>query len=130
MIRDAATGRGVGGAEIHARNITRTNRFNRMDADIKHDVTSARGGDYWRLLTPGEYEIIVQAHGYAPQAKLVQIYNDKHTQAVRLDFDLSPAQEEEEEEEGGYGDYSFYPGQEPQEFAGNFLDYSDLYNQE
>ena len=34
------TGLGVGGAEIHARNITRTDRFNRMNADIKHDVTS------------------------------------------------------------------------------------------
>jgi hypothetical protein len=134
MIRDAATGRGVGGAEIHARNITRTNRFNRMDADIKHDVTSARGGDYWRLLTPGEYEIIVQAKGYEPQAKLVEVSNKKHTEAVRLDFDLSEASEEQD---NNFADYNFYPqdllkpvyDQQPGP-AGNLLDYADYYNQE
>merc|ERR1712106_348581 len=35
MIRDVMTGHGVAGAEIHVRNITRIDRFNRMDADIK-----------------------------------------------------------------------------------------------
>merc|ERR1711936_1253354 len=91
LIRDAVTGLGVGGAEVHVRNITRTDRFSRKDSDIKHDVTSARGGDYWRLLTAGEYEVIVQADGYQPQAKLVEVSNEKHTPAVRLDFDLVPA---------------------------------------
>ena len=28
-----------------------------MNTEISHDVTSARGGDYWRLLTAGEYEV-------------------------------------------------------------------------
>jgi len=132
MIRDADTGHGLGGAEIHVRNITRINRFNRMDADIKHDVTSATGGDYWRLLTPGQYEIIVQARGYQPQAKLVQVYNNKHTEAVRLDFDLMPVTEEKVGD-AGYDDYHLYPDQEgyghQQDFGGNFVDYSDFYNQ-
>merc|ERR1711915_869976 len=90
MVRNAMTGLGIAGAEIHVRNITRMGKFSRMDADIKHDITSARGGDYWRLLTPGEYEIIVQAAGYHPQAKLVQVSNEKHSEALRLDFDMIP----------------------------------------
>eukprot|EP00092_Neocalanus_flemingeri_P035502 GFUD01038635.1.p1 GENE.GFUD01038635.1~~GFUD01038635.1.p1 ORF type:complete len:478 (+),score=118.25 GFUD01038635.1:214-1647(+) len=131
MIRDAVTGLGLVGAEIHARNITRTDRFNRMDADIKHDVTSARGGDYWRLLNPGEYEIIVQAKGYEPQAKLVEVSNEKHTPALRLDFDLTVATEEPD---NNFVDYNTYPDAllqrqmyESQEPAGNFLDYNDYY---
>jgi len=128
MIRDAQTGHGLAQAEIHVRNITRFNRFNRMDADIKHDVTSATGGDYWRLLTPGQYEIIVQARGYEPQAKLVQVYNNKHDEAVRLDFELVPATEEEAGD-----DFHLYPDQggygQQQDFGGDYLDYSDIYNQ-
>jgi len=132
MIRDAASGLGVGAAQIHVRNITRTDRFNRMDADIKHDITSARGGDYWRLLTPGEYEIIVQAKGYEPQAKIVQVSNEKHTEAVRLDFDLVHAVEEQD---NNFLDYNSYPqdyinqqgyGQEMAP-VGNFLDYAEEY---
>merc|ERR1711935_830590 len=67
MVRDAATGEGLQGARVHIRNITREGRFSRRNSDIDHDVTSARGGDYWRLLTPGEYEVIVEAEGYEPQ---------------------------------------------------------------
>ncbi len=64
-----------------------------MDTDIEHDITSGENmkwiererarhcncliavhdGDYWRLLTPGEYEVTVGAVGFEPQSKLVEV---------------------------------------------------------
>jgi len=93
VIRDSLTGEGIAGATVHARNISRVDKYGHMNADIGHDVKSASGGDYWRLLTDGEYEIIVAAEGYEPQAKLVQVENG-HKEAVRMDFDLVPAMAE------------------------------------
>ncbi|XP_023341961.1 carboxypeptidase E [Eurytemora carolleeae] len=95
MITDAETKKGIRGAVIHTRNITRIDRFKRRNDDIDHDVTSARGGDYWRLIAPGEYEIIVQAEGYSPQAKLVSVPELRHQEAVRLDFSLVPLPQQE-----------------------------------
>ena len=66
-----------------------------------YDV-SAVGGDYWRLLTDGEYEVIVEAEGYEPMAKLVQVNND-HQEAARLDFDLEKADTEAADD-----DWMFY----------------------
>ena len=57
VVKDANTGEAIAGARVHVRNITRVERHVRMEADINHDVTSARAGDYWRLLTDGEYEV-------------------------------------------------------------------------
>eukprot|EP00088_Acartia_fossae_P068856 TRINITY_DN882_c0_g1_i11.p1 TRINITY_DN882_c0_g1~~TRINITY_DN882_c0_g1_i11.p1 ORF type:complete len:482 (-),score=164.53 TRINITY_DN882_c0_g1_i11:530-1975(-) len=93
VIRNAATGAGIPGAIIHMRNVTRTAKYTRRDDDIDHDVTSARGGDYWRLSPPGEYQIIVQAKGFAPQAKLVSVSEPSHTTAPVLNFDLEPVPE-------------------------------------
>jgi len=114
VVRDATTGQAIPAATVHVRNITRLDRHSRMNADIKHDITTASGGDYWRLLTDGEYEIIVQADGYQSQAQLVQISNDGHGEATRLDFDLIPETDLLEEDlmkeyedlmaQGGYQD--------------------------
>merc|ERR1740128_1414028 len=108
MITDAGTGKGISGAVVHARNITRVDRFYSRNDDIDHEVTSARGGDYWRLLTPGEYEIIVQAEGYEPLAKLVAVPELRHQQAVRLDFEVEPVRENEY----WYEDLNLSPAQE------------------
>ena len=42
QIRDSITGEGIGGATVHVRNITRMDKYGRMDSDITHDVTSGK----------------------------------------------------------------------------------------
>jgi carboxypeptidase E len=69
VVSDAVTSGPIANAEIRVRNITRTGKSTRRDSDIEHDITSVHDGDYWRLLTPGEYEVMAVAEGYAPQAK-------------------------------------------------------------
>ena len=74
IVSDALTGRPVPNAVIHVKNITRVNKGGaRRDDDIDHDVTSVHDGDYWRLLTPGEYEISAFKEGYEPQTKLFEV---------------------------------------------------------
>jgi len=122
VVRDSLTGEGIAGATVHVRNISRIDKFGRMESDITHDVTSAVGGDYWRLLTDGEYEIIVEAEGYEPMAKLVQVNND-HQEAARLDFDLEKADTEADDD-----DWMFYNDVLDQdEDAAALNDYHDYY---
>lgn len=70
------------------RNITRIAKAYRRSDDINHDITSVHDGDYWRLLTPGEYEVIVVADGYEPMAKLIEITENEHKTAPILNFEL------------------------------------------
>lgn len=53
------------------------------------------GGDYWRLLTPGEYEVTVSADGYEPVVQQVVITHTPETEAQHLDFYLPPQELEE-----------------------------------
>ncbi len=48
------------------------------------------GGDYFRLLTPGEYEVTVISPGYQPLSKLVQVGDPIHAEASVVNFDLLP----------------------------------------
>lgn len=43
---------------------------------INHGVKTASGGDYWRLLNPGEYRVTAQAEGYTPSAKTCNVDYD------------------------------------------------------
>ncbi|TMS08350.1 putative carboxypeptidase X1 [Larimichthys crocea] len=40
---------------------------------IRHDVRTALGGDFWRLLNPGEYRVTAKADGYTPQTRLCMV---------------------------------------------------------
>lgn len=56
---------------------------------IRHDVTSGIYGNYYRLLTPGDYEITASHPGYFPVSKVVNVPTSQ-THAVVLNFILEP----------------------------------------
>jgi len=47
-------------------------------------------GDYFRLLTPGQYLVTASHTGFKPQTRRVKVTNPKMSEAVRLDFWLTP----------------------------------------
>ncbi|XP_077163083.1 adipocyte enhancer-binding protein 1 isoform X1 [Paroedura picta] len=54
---------------------------------INHDVQTASGGDYWRILNPGEYRVTARADGYNPSVKSCHVFYD--IGATQCDFTLS-----------------------------------------
>ncbi|XP_063217316.1 carboxypeptidase E-like [Bacillus rossius redtenbacheri] len=86
QVRDAQTGKPIANAVIHVKNVT-----DGRDDDIQHDVTSVHDGDYWRLLTPGEYVVTAYRDDYRPESHRVTVVNNPHEEAARLDFELQPA---------------------------------------
>ncbi|KAH1013134.1 hypothetical protein HUJ05_012170 [Dendroctonus ponderosae] len=83
VVYDAKTKQPISNAIIHVANVTGVESI-----DIKHDITSVYGGDYYRLLTPGTYKVTVYKDGYVPHTKLVTVTNPSFTQALRVDFPL------------------------------------------
>lgn len=54
------------------------------------DMLTVHEGDYYRLLTPGEYEVTARQDGYEPQTQRVSVTSTSHQQAQRVDFRLTP----------------------------------------
>ncbi|XP_006892235.1 PREDICTED: adipocyte enhancer-binding protein 1 [Elephantulus edwardii] len=54
---------------------------------INHGVKTAHGGDYWRILNPGEYRVTAHAEGYTPSAKTCNV--DYDIGATQCNFVLS-----------------------------------------
>jgi len=81
-------GQPIEGATVHVRNETQVNATITRSSEIRHDVTSFRDGDYYRLLTPGQYEVKVTAPGYHAQTQQVTVTNPEHREAAVVHFQL------------------------------------------
>ncbi|XP_045467352.1 carboxypeptidase E-like isoform X1 [Harmonia axyridis] len=86
IVYDSVTKLGIPNAVVHVKNVT--SPLSMMD--IQHDITSVHDGDYFRLLTPGQYKITAYRDGYLPHTRLVTVVNRPYTQAQRVDFALKP----------------------------------------
>ena len=70
-------------------------------ANKKHDMFTAKDGDYWRLLVPGSYDLTVSAQGYEHETQTCTVTPGK---ATTLDFTLKkmrihkPRHHDEEED--------------------------------
>nr|KAG5687052.1 hypothetical protein BaRGS_002425 [Batillaria attramentaria] len=67
---------------------------------IEHTVTSAKDGDFWRLLAPGTHTVIVSAPHYETKSITVKVTDGP---AVFVNFSLSPDHREEWSETNDFG---------------------------
>ncbi|VDK87869.1 unnamed protein product [Litomosoides sigmodontis] len=81
IVTDKITGEPIAEAVIWIKNSTEI-------TPIKHPVTSWETGEYFRLLTPGHYEIYVAADGYLSTSKQTNVTNDSQTSARIVNFAL------------------------------------------
>ena len=65
-------GKGIGGARVSISN-------------RRHDIFSAKDGDYWRLLVAGAYDVTATAVGHEPQTKSIIVDTGE---ATKVDFKL------------------------------------------
>ena len=73
----------------------------------KHDMFTAKDGDYWRLLVPGSYDLTVSAQGYEHETQTATVAPRK---ATTLNFVLKKirvhkSRHHEEEEDWPRGSY-------------------------
>lgn len=53
-------------------------------------MIAVHGGDYYRLLPPGQYKVTVYRDGYLPKSKHVTVEDNPYQPAKRIDFALKP----------------------------------------
>ncbi|XP_070684759.1 carboxypeptidase D [Pempheris klunzingeri] len=83
---------GVHGYVKEAINGTALTNASIVVASIRHNLTTGKYGDYYRLLLPGSYNITAVAPGYIPMTvHSVQVVKDK---ATALNFTLAPVASE------------------------------------
>ncbi|KJH46367.1 zinc carboxypeptidase [Dictyocaulus viviparus] len=87
LITNAITGEPISNAVVWIRNGS-----NPMP--IRHPVTSWLLGDYYRILPPGQYEVIVDADGYTTTSRNVTVTNKVRDSAMVVNFSLQPIFEE------------------------------------
>lgn len=83
---EAQSGLPIEAAAIKVRNVT-----SGRNQDVDHDITTIESGEYWRLLTAGQYEVTAMKTGYEAVTKLVTVANTHHQEAFRVDFSLQPS---------------------------------------
>ncbi|XP_022655740.1 carboxypeptidase D-like isoform X2 [Varroa destructor] len=87
FVVDAETHQPISGAEISIFNISDDG----VPARLKHDVTSTKAGEFWRILLPGHYTVQASAPGYEAQRVTLTVQPfSKNSDPTRVDFKLQP----------------------------------------
>ncbi|XP_039993031.1 probable carboxypeptidase X1 isoform X2 [Xiphias gladius] len=79
VVRDKLTKQGIADAVIKVE-------------DHDHDIRSAPDGDYWRLMNPGEYKVVVWAEGYFPSARRCNVGLEPHPTVCDFTLTKTPIQ--------------------------------------
>lgn len=83
FVTDTETGEPIQEAIVWVKN-------NTDSTPIKHPVTTWTTGDYYRLLTPGTYQVMVSAAGYEPASTTINVTNADKSSAKIVNFRLKP----------------------------------------
>uniref|UniRef100_A0A1I8ADR2 Peptidase_M14 domain-containing protein n=1 Tax=Steinernema glaseri TaxID=37863 RepID=A0A1I8ADR2_9BILA len=100
VVLDDVTKQPIAEAVIWVTNIT----AGQPEEPIKHPVTTWKTGDYFRLLTPGQYLVRASADGYANAVKPVNVTNEVHNEAKLLSFNLTPVFDNQPEADNVFQD--------------------------
>merc|ERR1711981_721090 len=128
VVKDADTLQGISNALIHVKNITRIAKGYRRSDDINHEITSVHDGDYWRLLSPGEYEVIVVADGYVPVQQLIEVQSPTgHDLAPILNFELKKIDADQQDKQGYEDQITDFLNFRPEDYEDDLAATGDYY---